>query len=81
LGRENKGEERKTITKQEKRLIRERRKRTRTKSNEGEREEYSIKEERQTGDREFSKKRKTRELSVGKKEKRESRNEKKGNRE
>ncbi len=29
-------------------------------------DEHSIKEERQTGDREFSKKRKKREISVGK---------------
>jgi hypothetical protein len=30
-------------------------------------DEHSIKEERQTGDREFSKKRKIKEISVGKK--------------
>ncbi len=38
-------------------------KRTRTKSNEGERDERTRKEERKTGDREFSKKRKTGEIS------------------
>jgi hypothetical protein len=58
LGTENKREERKTITKQEKKAHK-----GRTKSNEGEMDEHSIKEERQTGARELIKIRKTGEIS------------------
>ncbi len=59
LGIENKGEDRKTITKQEHNTYKGNQ--TREKGT-----GHSIKEKRKTGGREFSKKRKKREISVGK---------------